>query len=325
MKYQSTTRLLNTILFATLFAGFLALAIVYGILITPYMVKGVGPVDLPSMSIGLSAMLAAIGCAGAVITGIGLVYSILSVVKGSDDNLVVKSFSCYIGLGYLATIGLLLNATWLYRLTTTNLGYNEVAFLIAVYSVFAIIIFIGSNVPLLKLYGEGEEGNKIFGLLGRIVFALSLGIALPFLLSFFVTLSAAGSRAHGSEIVLKLAFLAFIPLVSACLAFFSWRSAEKADKEGKENKLTVITNSGAVALLGILVILCGVFENVFESSKNHPLEICFVGAVKSAGVSANANWLDFSVMSYIIGGAILIAAIVFCVLSIMPSKKKTAK
>ena len=61
MKYSSTTRLINTIVFALLALGFGTLGIREGILVAPFLSVGNGPLGNIDIGWGLTAMLGIFG------------------------------------------------------------------------------------------------------------------------------------------------------------------------------------------------------------------------------------------------------------------------
>ena len=98
-------------------------------------------------------MIAAFGLAEFLMSVYGLVTSIKSLLK-NDDNLVMQSFLCYIGIGYILAALVFLNGIWLYRLTSTNFGFNNLGFVIAAYIILCILLMVATNVPLFTLLGE---------------------------------------------------------------------------------------------------------------------------------------------------------------------------
>ena len=83
MKYSSTIRILNLALFLILFAGFVSLGIWAGILVTPFIIRGYGPIDLPDLSVALPWELGAFGLAGALMCLFGFALSLKGIIHGN--------------------------------------------------------------------------------------------------------------------------------------------------------------------------------------------------------------------------------------------------
>lgn len=321
MKYSSTPRLINTIIFALLSIGFGFLAIYFGCLVNPFLWNITGsPIDnMPtSGSVALYEMFGAIGFAGLIISCFGLVTSVKSLLKSSDDELVVKSFLSYIALGYMLTAVFLLNAAWLYRLTTSNFGYNGIGFVIVVYILAVIILLIATNVPLVKILGEEEDGNKTMSLITGTLAAANLGLALAFFGPWIRNL-AAGAYSNSDLVNLKYLMFFLMPLVAALIAFLAKLGYGKAIKTGQTLKKNAYLFEGALAIDGIAMIIAGVFSYLWREKK-----ISFMTSV-GGSAAKNSNWLEFTVMSIIVGSLIIIGAIVLVILTVKPPKAKLQK
>ena len=318
MKYSSTTRLINVVITALLAFGFGFLGIYFGILVTPFrFVSGGGPlgVTFENVGWGLFAMLGVLGLTGFAVSGYGLVMSILSVVRGNDDALVRKSFSSYVALGYVIALFFLINAVWLYRLTSTNIGYDDIAFVIIVYVIAFLIAIIVSNIPLLRMYGEGEELNKIMRVITGPVLALSCSLTLVYGLSFFLLPGDAYSR---DVFARQLGIPALLFLVAFLLSGAAFVGYGRADKEKKISKLNGFLFEGSLCVLGVSTILAGVFEYLSQSAKNAAL-VSLVGKSVPAG---NANYMEFAVMSWIVGGAFVLLSLFLAYSTFKGEKKK---
>ncbi len=317
MKYSSTTRLINVIVCALLCAGFGYLAVYFGILITPYIWVGRGPIDLPTMGLALPLMLGAFGFAGLVISLYGLVNSVLSIVKEKDDGLVVRSFGAYIGVGYLLAIFCLFNAVWLYRLTSTNIGYDEYPFVITVFAVLFVVILVVANIPVLKLFGEHEELNKIMKIMDGTLAASTLSVGALFGVSF-LTFNASAPLANKDIVLRHMGIAALILLLAgvlATLAFFGYSKAAKTNTIQKKNGLLFELS---LASVGAAVIYAGVAEYLTQSGKN-PANVSFV--YKSTP-NTNPNFMEFSVVAFVFGSLIVLAALFLLYNTFIGSKKK---
>ncbi len=320
MKYSSTTRLINTIIFAILAVGFGILGIYVGIFIAPYvwnrMNDPFGNVH-DGIGWGLAAMLGAFGLAGMLVSLFGLFNSIRSLLKGNDDALVRKSFSCYVAVGYTIGLFALLNAIWLYRLTSSNLGYDDIGFVIVVFALVSIISLVVSNIPLIRMYGESEELNKIMRVITGPLFAGSVSVFLIYGISFLVLNGAASAYEREAGLIEfgsgAIFFLAASLL--SCLAFFGYG---KADKKGVISKANGVAFEGSLFVIGAAIVFAGVWEYLNQTNKNKN----FSSLIAKTTPSTNANYLDFSVMSWIFGGLLIILAIFLCYSTLFKSGKE---
>ena len=255
-RNYSTAKYVNLAIYLVLFAGFAALAIYFGFLVSPYLWVGSAPIDLPEISTALSVMLGALGLAGAFISVYGLVNSVLAIVKNNDDH-VIKSFAGYIAIGYVVCISLLLNAVWLYRLTSTNIGYSEIAFVIVVYVIALIIALIATNVPLVKLFGEDEQTNRTMKVLVGSLGAVDLSVGIVFLACALAFISRLGEVANSYLILTKFSVYAAIPLVAFVLFAIAYALIGKAEKKGVEDKAGKGLFVTSLAINGGAIIVCG--------------------------------------------------------------------
>lgn len=319
MKYSPTTRLINVIVCALLCFGFGYLAVYFGCLITPFIWVGRGPIDLPTMGLALPLMLGAFGFAGALISLYGLGNAVLSIMKEKDDRPVVRTFGAYIAVGYLLALFFLFNAVWLYRLTSTNIGYNEYAFVITVYAVLFFVALIISNIPVLKLFGENEELNKIMMIIDGTLLASTLSIGVLFGVSY-LTFNASTDVANKGLVLRNMGIAAIVFLVAAlfaCLAFLGYRKAAKAGVTSKKNGFLF---EGSLLLVGAAVIFAGVAEYLSQSGKN-PSSVSFV--YKSTP-NTNPNFMEFSVVAFVFGSIIVLAAL-YLMLNTAKGEKKAQR
>ena len=318
MKYSSTTRLINTVVFALLAFGFGWLGIYFGLLVTPFRFAGDGGPFVESfenVSWGLFAMLGVLGLTGLIVSLYGLFNSVLSVIRGNDDVPVRKAFSAYVGLGYVVALFFLINAVWLYRLTSSNIGYDDIGFVIVVYVIAFLVAIIVSNIPLLRMYGEQEEFNKIMKAITGPVAALSFSLFLVYGLSF--VLLPANTYSRGT-IATELGVPALIFLFACLLSGAAFLGYGRADKAKIVNKLNGFLFEGSLLAIGAAIIVAGVFEYLNQSAKN-PLLVSLVG---NSIPNTNPHYLEFSVMAWIVGGLIVILGCFLCLSTLKNEKKK---
>ena len=317
MKYSPTTRLINVIVCALLCAGFGYLAVYFGILVAPFLWVGRGPIDLPTMSLGLPLMLGGFGFAGLLISLYGLVNSVLSIMKERDDAPVVRTFGSYIAVGYLISLFCFFNATWLYRLTSTNIGYEEFPFVITVYAVLFVITLVVSNIPVLKLFGENEELNKMMQILDGTVVASTLSLGVLFGVCYLV-FNGSGDVANKALVLRNMGIASLIFLFAACLSTLAFFGYRKADKAGVTKKLNGFLFEGSIASIGGAVLFAGIAEYLSQVGKN-PSNVSFVGKTTP---NTNPAYMEFSVMAFILGSLLILGA---CYLAWNTAKGNAAK
>ncbi len=320
MKYSPSTRLINIIINAVLAVGFGFLGIWFSFLITPNLLtvqNSVVNIEIPEISVGLSAMLGSLGLAGMLVSLVGLVYSFMAFFRGGNDGLVRKTFSCYIALGYILAFFFLLNATWLYRLTSSNLGDNDLGFIITVYVILAIITLIATNVPLLHMYGEGEHTNKIMHAITLAFVATDLAIAVTFGVLCLANLGNLGTFAYSKDVLMKAGILAAVPLVAALIGLIALFGYASAERHNVVKKLNSFLSSGVVGINGIAIIVAGLMGHLYY--ENGVKNISFMAKLYGASYTAQ---IEFSVMSYIVGGLLVLLAIVLVYTTIVPPKKR---
>ena len=316
MKYSSTPRLINTLVFAVLAAGFGFLAVYFGFLVAPYLWKeiGVTAIEIPVISYGLAAMLSSVGFAGLILSIIGLVNSILSFMK-RDDKYVLNGFNCYFALGYVLAVALILNASWLLPLTTSNFsGDVSMPFVAIVYVIGAVLVMVGTNIPLVKLY-ENDESGKTMGkilLLASIVIGVS--IFITFAISLLFVLIYGAGKVGQINLIVKFLVYGLIPLLGACVAFFGLRASRKDD----ESKLpaTLLYASLGIQSLGILA------AGIFMCAYNTDEKLSLVSQTKNGSFGALDNWAGYAGLSFAVGGVILLGAIALIVITYLPKKEK---
>ena len=319
MKYSSTIRLVNLVIFALLGVGFGWLGVYFGLLVSPSLWLQNLPFGLkvPDMSLALTTLLGAAGLAGLIICVIGFVKSIFSLLR-KDDEIVRQCFGCYISIGYLVAVFFLLNAVWLYRLITTNLGFEDIGFAIVVYVILVIVALIASSVPLVKMFGEGEGTNRVMLIISRVLVSVNFAVALIFFLAWINILTHREIVSHADIISTKFGLYALLPFLATLvggLAVFGYMRAEKAGQYRKTNGIIFET---ALCIDGAGIIVAGVLNYIY---KDGPYAL-MAASVKSELSSSIAD--EFSICSYIVGGLIVVLALVLIWFTIFPPKLKQA-
>lgn len=319
MKYSSSTRFINIIVNALLLAGFAFLGIWFAFFVTPNLLGGkqLPDISLPSIGVGLSAMLGSLGLAGTIVSAVGLCFSVGAFLKGGNDELVRKTFSCYVALGYVLSIFFFLNAILLYRLTTTNLsGDIDLAFAIVVYVILTILSLIASNVPLLHMYGEGEHTNKIMLSIVGGIGAIDVAVALVFGVLFLTNVSYIGSFANSNAVLSKAGIFAICPLVCSIVALGALFGYSGAENHGVVRKSNSFLFSTLVLLNGLSLVGGTLVEHLEYESKMY--NISFMAKLYGARF---AEAEEFFVMGYITGGLVILLGALVAYFTFFPPKK----
>ena len=260
-KYTSTIRLVNTVIFGLLFAGFACLAIFFSFLFAP---KVISPSYLSGINYAPTgkayafvALLGVTGLAMAFISLGGLITSIRSLLHEGDDKLVVKSFCSYIALGYATSLFFFFNALWLFN----QIGGETVAFWIILSVILCIGCLIATNVPMMKLL-EDKDPNIISSVLNGTMFA----IFVPLFVTFAWTTVITNVQNEGGKDRLRIVLyvLDAITLIGSVVSCIGWRKFAKNEKLGKTNeKLSAFTWS-SFGLLGTLPLAAGILETILN-------------------------------------------------------------
>ena len=320
MKYSSTVRLINTVLFALLGSGFLFLGIWFGIVIAPYMIIQTGAkVDLPTdISYALICELGALGLAAGAVCVAGFLFSILSVLRGNDDRLVVKAFSCYISLGFVLAIFTLLNASWLYNLTSINYGYSDTGFVITVFAIASLLILIATCIPLVHMFQQEPTQNKTLKILAGVLAAADFALLLPQGLTFFVTKNAP-LFAYQDNYTNKLGMICLVLIIGLVVSCAAYLLAERDDRAGVERKPTALLYTLALMLQGGAIMTAGILEsNNYQAKTDQSIHSLLSQTIRGG----YKYWRDFSIMSYVIAGLIFLVALVFIYYTLFPNRLK---
>lgn len=312
-KYSSTPRAINLVVFPILALGFGFLAVFFGFLLAPYVTKiAVAPIEMDfNIAYALYAELGMLGLAGFVVTCLGFVRSILAYGK-TDDESCRRCFDCYFSLGYVLAAGLFCNAGWLILLTTKNFGNVSIGFVVAVFVIALILVLVGTNIPLVKVYEDDDDGVGMARILLTASVAIGLGVGVIFLYSALVNLIGnTGSGNKASVYILKLFLLCIAPLVGCLLALLGLRAHKKGN--GKAASLSLYSSLG---VYGLGMLLAGALLSVTDNYKvwNN------TGSLMESKMGVTSV-LTNSVLSYIFGGIVVIAAIVLVAMTLNPKKK----
>lgn len=320
-KYSSTPRTINLIVFVLLTAGFAFLAVWFSFLTVPYVWTGVShapiDVDRENISLGLYAILGCLGIAGTIVSGLGLCRSVVAFRK-NDDEAVRRTFDCYFSLGYVLAAALFLNAGWLILQTTKNFGSGvSIGFVVVVYIVALILVLVGTNIPLVKVHDADDDGVAIGRILLLASLAIGAAVAITMLYSALIlSINGDGHKTH-KVYLLKDLVLAIAPFIGCALASVGLRASKKGQM--LRSSLLLYMSLGVYGLgiiaAGILTYFTGVNKDWNRSNIGSYLEPKF----------AISEYMTNSVLSFVFGSLIVVAACVLFAVTLRPKKEKAAR
>lgn len=334
MKYSSTTRLINVVVFALLFVVFGAAAIYFGFFVCPdffaashfssqFTQIGVEQAGYFSdFSFLFPAAIAVVSLAVAAVSALGLVNSIRSVLNERNDEIVVKSFLGYVSVAYILAVFFLINALLFYNVY----GKGVTGWWIVICVILTIAALIGGNVPMMKLL-EDQNPNHLVALIFNVMGVIGCSIAAVLCLPTIATLT---SNQVVYNLPLKLACACGVGLVVGVLGFVAGKLANKNIAANKESALPTVLGMGGLLVSGLYFIGAATYNAVYNGHHNSCDKIWGnnwdLVLTKGAGIASNNKVpTDFVVMAYIVGIALVAAAVAFLVYSMVGDKKKAAK
>ena len=178
-----------------------------------------------------------------------------------------------------------------------------------------ILVLVGTNIPLVKVYEDDDEGIGMARILLTASLAVGLSVAVTMLYSGFVNLIGnTGSSNKASIYILKFFLLSIAPVIGCVLAAIGLRAHKKGN--GKAGSLCLYSSLG---VYGLGMLLSGVLLSLTDNVKSWKNNAGSLMENKFAVDSVVTN----SVLSYVFGGLVVIAAIVLICMTLKP--KKNAK
>jgi hypothetical protein len=312
MKYQNTSRVLCLGFHALIVAVFGALGIYFTFFVTPlyFTVYQTYFITLTA-AFNLYLELGVLGMALFTISIYGLIQGIKAVLTPSDDAPVVKSFTAFIVEGYVASLFFLANGLVFFDLTSGSSG--NLAFVIIMAIIFAILLLIATNIPMVRLY-DGKNQNPLLA-------GLSLGGAVTFVyLALSYILALIGSASHSAEyytniINPSLLGLFFASLIIAGLLIASAVLILKSGDKKKKVNIAGYLVGGSVLVLAGMFIGTGIVD-LIQSDSNVHLE----------GIALKYTGVAYPIMSLVVGALLFVGGIAFVIInSKEPAPKKVAK
>ena len=325
-KYTDTSRIISLLVHGVIVLGMAVVWVIFGILHTPFYF--VGAKGSGSSTAETIASLAANGSPFYLHLELGVValtlvlascygfFKALKSFKTQRDAEVVSAFTVLIAEGWLAAIFFLSQGLFLFDLLSTK---DTLAFVIIMSIILAVIILIGTNIPMVRLY-DGRDSSELLATIALVagVFFLALAIETGAALLGDVISAAPKFRSIQSKLVSVLLIPLISGLIAGCLALFAGLKLKKEGAE-KARGLAGYLGAGAVAVAGIGLVISGVFDLLWKDDACH-----FISNALVEGEWLKSNGLGYPIMSLIVG-AVVIAGALFLLIAInKPAKAKKA-
>jgi len=241
--------------------------------------------------------LAVIGFTFFVISIYGAIEAYKSLANPHDDAPVVNSLSAFVAEGWILSIGLLLQGVLLFDVVSNDNSSN-MAFTVVVSLVFAIILLIATNIPMVKLYDGRDQNQLLVHLLRGVgVFAVAMAVetGLSLILTLLETYSGKAAVSY---------FLGIMVISNAIVAVLSFLAAKKI-KDGNA-KIAGYLASGMTFAYAAGFIVYGALDMVYYESTVH---FNHTGAGFNDQASNVSNFgYGFPIMCIVIGAVLLAAS-----------------
>jgi hypothetical protein len=315
MKYSSSIRMINAVVFALIFVAFGCLGCYFSFFVCPDFFDPSGSSQannfIGNTGYNFGLQFGVLGLAVMLIAALGFVLSLKSIRQENDDKIVKASFLCYVAIGYVFCVFFFLNSVLFYRL----IGKDQIAWWIVVSVILLIGSLIASNVPMMKML-EDADSNIILTVLTATFAVVLFSFVLTMGITYLVTLRAQGNvgviRAELLTYVL-IAFGTFVLSLAAAIVFF------KNYKKGAQIKLPHLLADFGMLLVSGLFFGSSSYEYVYRvtSSKTYHVSL--------QGTDAIYAGLDYVIMGYIVGSLLAIGAVVLLISNLIGDKKPAAK
>lgn len=318
MKYGVTSRSISLGFHALIAAAFGVMGLYFGFFIVPQYL-GSNPTAWydtnyfhfdTSGSFLLWFELAVLGLSFFVISTYGFVQALLSLSHPGDDTQIVKSFNAFFAEGYIAAIFMLLQAMLLWDLTANG----NIALVIVMGLLAAVVLMIATNIPLLKVYDQRKYDELGVSML-----------AAASVVTFFMTLESVLGTIGTSTGYYQLYNLLTTMIVGSGATFALCLAATLVSKFAGNAKLANWLASGALLVSGACLGAFGILDIVYQYIPNSKSTICPVHLYfTGVGINTESNSFDlgFGIMAIVIGALLVIGSLVFAYIN---ENKKTAE
>lgn len=308
MKYGNTSRTLSLIFHLLIGLVFGALGLYYGAFVTPlyWTTNQALFTNFQVFAFNFNLELAVLGLSLFLISIYGFIQAVKSILKPSDDELVVKSFVAFIAEGYVGAFFALANAAIYFDL----LSFGSIPFIVIMGLLLGIILLIAANIPMVRIFDGRDSKPLLSGL------AYSAGVFFGILaLELFASLVGIWSRgsnvlSFNFQVSSLLGFSGLAIAIAAVLSLFAGLVIAK-NKGAKPLTLGGYLASVAIMVVGGTVAGNGIFDLYFKD----------VGSVHMESKSLAFTGLAYPVCSMVFGAAIIGVGIAFLIVTAKDSKK----
>ncbi|MBO4737235.1 MAG: hypothetical protein J5627_02200 [Bacilli bacterium] len=305
MKYSSTSRLVNAIVFSILLLAFGALGDYFSFFVSPTYLNPLGEAQRFSGTYpyNFSLNFGMLGMAVAALSAYGLFLSIKA-LSDKKDIAVQKTFFIYIAISYVFAAWFALNALVFYRL----IGQAQYVFWIVMFVIFLIASLVAGNVPLMKIL-DGKESNEILIILVEAGAALAFGYLCNTIPTYLVaTISAANGSGYYANFTNQLLTNSILACVALCASIASVVFIKKGKKLGE-----ILAGATLLPFSGMF-LATAIFEIIYKGENKFSLQT----------QKANFGSWDYVVMCFVVATVLLAGAVIFLSSSLLPEKKKQA-
>ncbi len=318
MKYSSTSRLTNAIIFPVITLLFGFLGVYFSFVVAPtYLATSYSNAQTQLFTNGYAynfAMLfGVLGLSVAFLGGFGTFLAIKA-LSDSKDAAVRNCFLVYIAIGYVFVAYFAANALVFYRL----IGGAQFGFWIVLFVILLVGALVASNIPMTRLL-EKENGNVILLILastGAVITCSYLLTTVPTLIvSLVATANKSGNYIYYTNQLWftdSLALVAF--LLSAVSGYFFYKGVKT---NGPVKKVSEILADLVLLPVGGAFLGTGIFEYFYMKRD--------ISRFSLEGIRGAAAGVDYIVMTMIVGSLLIILSAILTASSLLPEKKKEAK
>ena len=315
MKYSMTSRTLCVVFHAIIAAAMGLMGIWFGIFVVPEFL-GSNPQQFygnfgfdRNGAFFLWYELAVVGLSLFVISLLGLIDGIKSILDSRNDEPVVRSFNAFICDGWVAAIFFALQGMLLWDLTANG---SNVAFVIVMALLIAIVLLIATNIPMVRLYDQRDQMPLLVDFMGT--GALVTGVmGVEALVAMLGASTWANQRGEVTNLLAVIVVASFIAFALLLVAWLLSRNSKKNSKK-VANGLT----SGAMAVVGVGLAVYGILDIIWQyapGSGNKTLLPVHLYS-KNVGASGNTFDLGFGIMAIVLGALLVVGAtVVFMIIN----------